>query len=78
MVWLNKTLINGVVEEMQETTVVVPGVEQSNRFIVEAKLRPGPDFKDFLQCPQPAGLSDKGVTQFCHSGLALMHATGNV
>ena len=45
---------------------------------MKAELRPGQDFKDFLDGPPAAGQRDESIRHFRHHGLALMHGGDHV
>ena len=52
-------------------------VEDQDRLLVAADLRPGELLDQFLQRPDPARKRDEGVRTLEHDALSLMHVAGD-
>ncbi len=73
MFGLQKALLPHVAEELQER-IVKPGyIEQTNRFRMDAKLKPGERLEELLHGAYPAGQRHESIGQFRHLELPLVH-----
>jgi len=75
---LQEPLFDLVIEQRQQRLEVAPRVEHTDRFGVDAQLRPGQDLEQFLQRAHAAGQGHETVGQVGHQRLAVVHAADHV
>ena len=75
---LMKAFRNGVFHEDLEGIEKPADVQHTDRLAVDAQLRPGNDFEEFLQGAEASRQGDEGVGQRRHERLALVHAGDDV
>ncbi len=73
MFGLQKILLHGVIQKIDETAIVPRDIQQSTGFLVQPELGPAEDFEKFLHGADAAGHRDEGMGRFGHHRFALMH-----
>src|SRR3989339_780938 len=71
--WFEKRPRSRVIQKAGQCIKIARHVEQAARFGVDAKLGPGPDFKNFFKRADAARHGDEAIREFGHHGFALMH-----
>ena len=70
---MDELLLDSVIEEFPQRIVIAFDVQQSARFVVQAELRPGPDFEDFFQGADAAGQGNESVGKLRHQHFSGVH-----
>ena len=68
-----KLLVAHVGKKLKQEVIVPTGIEQPDRFEVQAKLKPREYLDDLFQCADAARKSDKRVGELRHAVFALVH-----
>src|SRR5690349_1111147 len=71
-------LLHGVIEQAVQGGVVVLDVREDHRLGVQAQLRPGHDFDEFIERPHAARQADERVRHVGHERLSLVHGVHDV
>ena len=74
----NEALADHFIEESEQLVVVSGCIEQTDRLIVDAKLRPSENFAKFVHRAEAAGQGNESVAQVRHQRLAFVHAFDDV
>src|SRR5215207_5308603 len=69
----NKAFCHGMVNGGNEGSVIVPYIEQTDRFFMCTRLCPGDSFEQFIEGAKTAWHGDVTVCQFMHACLSSMH-----
>ena len=74
---MDETLITHVVDQIEHRVPETLDIGKDHRLFMTAKLGPGHDFDNLLQCADTARQRDEGVCTLEHHMLALMHVLGD-
>ena len=67
-----------MLQHVQHGLPVSAGIDDDDRFVVQAKLLPGDDLERLVQGAEPAGQDDEGVRAVEHHALAGVHAVDDM
>jgi hypothetical protein len=63
MNWRDKPFITGMLDQRQEWRKVASHIEQTDGFLVDSKLRPGYNLKEFVECTKSSRQGNERVSQ---------------
>jgi hypothetical protein len=70
---VDETGRHGAIDQFAQRSEEPGHVEDAARLVVNAELRPGENFEEFVQRPVAAGQHDESVRRVGHRRLALVH-----
>ena len=73
-----ESIRNGAIQPGQERIEEASGVDQADRFLVNAELGPGEDFEELVGGTETARQGDKRIGKIGHAGFAFVHGIDDV